>query len=72
MRDEDRYLRRRGQRWHYVRRVPVDLVAHYGDPLIRKKLKTSDLAEARLRRDKMEAADDAYWDDLRLEGKASD
>ena len=72
MRDEDRYLRRRGRRWHYVRRVPVDLVAHYGDPLIRKKLKTSDLAEARLRRDKMEAADDAYWDDLRLEGKASD
>lgn len=68
MRDEDRYLQRRGKRWHYVRRVPTGLEAHYSGVLVRRSLKTSDLAEARLRRDAHEEADEAYWSELRLGG----
>ncbi|WP_319528954.1 DUF6538 domain-containing protein [uncultured Cohaesibacter sp.] len=74
MREEDRYLQLRGGRWHYVRRVPIDVAHHYSDAscTIRKSLKTDDLAEARIRRDALEEADNAYWVSLRLDGKASD
>ncbi|WP_373237323.1 DUF6538 domain-containing protein [Cohaesibacter celericrescens] len=56
MRQKDRYLQARGGRWHYVRRVPLDVAHHYPDTsrTVRKSLKTGDLAEARMRRDAQE------------------
>ena len=74
MREEGRYLQVRGGRWHYVRRVLIDVAHHYParSRTIRKSLKTDDLAEARIRRDALEEADNAYWVSLRLDGKASD
>ena len=72
MEREDRFLQQRGKRWYYVRRVPIDLASHYSAKYIRKRLKTSDLAEARIRRDAMEHADDALWADMRMDGQASD
>lgn len=61
MRDQNRYLLRRDERWHYVRRVPSD-IAHL-DPRIRIriKLETPNIEIARMRRDDMETADDLYW-----------
>lgn len=55
-----------------MRRVPSDLEGHYSNPVIRKSLKTTDLAEAQMRRDAMEVADEAYWTTLRLEGRSTD
>lgn len=55
----DRFLQRRGDRWQYVRRVPgtiTDLDPRA--PLVRKSLKTHDLAAARMMRDALERADD--------------
>lgn len=71
MRGEDRYLQKRGRVWQYVRRIPIDVRAHYGKEFLRASLGTQDKKVAFLRRDAMEQADDAYWDDLRLEGKAT-
>ncbi|WP_319568229.1 DUF6538 domain-containing protein [Cohaesibacter marisflavi] len=72
MEREDRFLQQRGKRWYYVRRVPIDLASHYSAKYIRKRLKTSDLAEARIRRDAMERADDALWADMRTDGQTTD
>lgn len=72
MGDDERYLKLRGKRWHYVRRVPVDLAHLFPAGLIQRSLKTNDPAIARLRRDAHERADEAHWKELRLEGQASD
>lgn len=61
----DRYLERRGDRWHYVRRVPsqvggLDSRGH----IVRLSLRTADLAVARIMRDAMERADNDLWASL--------
>lgn len=61
MRREDRYLQKRGKRWHYVRRVPENCQALDGRRIVRVTLKTSSLEIARERRDAFESADDALW-----------
>lgn len=69
-RDPMRYLKPRGKKWHYVRRVP----SHFShiDPrgLIQTSLKTSSLDVAKLRRDAMERADDLFWQGMSLDDAA--
>lgn len=63
--DADRYIFRRGDIYHYQRRVPalvVDLDSR--SPYVRVSLKTHDLALARAKRDAFERADDEYWASL--------
>lgn len=64
--DPMRYLKARGTRWHYVRRVPGKF-SHI-DPrgTIRVSLQTSSLHQAKLRRDAMERAHDLFWQKSRL------
>ena len=64
MRDEDRYLQQRGERWHYVRRVPTSIADLDQRCFVRRSLKTRSLEVARRRRDDHEAADDLYWASL--------
>ena len=64
MRDEDRYLQRRNNRWHYVRRVPGSVCDLDRRGTVRRSLKTKSLETARRRRDDHEAADDLYWSSL--------
>lgn len=71
MRKENRYMQERGRRWHYVRRVPVDVAKHYDEAIIRRSLDTDDMGTARLRRDATEKADDDYWTELRMEGQTT-
>lgn len=61
MRDPDRFLLKRGQRWYYQRRVPGQF-SHL-DPrrFAKVSLKTDSLEVARLRRDQLAEADDEYW-----------
>lgn len=60
--DLDRFIVQRGGTFHYKRRVPA-AVAELDDraPHVRASLKTGDIAVARLKRDALEAADDALW-----------
>lgn len=61
MRDLDKYLQQRGERWHYVRRIP-DMYASFDKRgTIRKSLKTKSLEVARAKRDDLVRADNAYW-----------
>lgn len=57
----DKYLRRRGEHWHYYRRVPSKFQSFDSRGTIRLSLGTSSLEMARLRRDELAAADDEYW-----------
>lgn len=58
----DRYIVLRGDRYHYKRRVPAQVVdIDPRAPHVRHALNTSDLAVARRMRDELAAADDAYW-----------
>jgi integrase len=59
--DPDRYLRLRGGRWHYHRRVPERFARLDGRVTIRIALRTGSAEIARLRRDELAAADDAFW-----------
>lgn len=53
----DRFLQRRGDRWHYVRRVPARVAGEDPrGPRIRISLRTDDLAVARAMRDALEKA----------------
>ena len=61
MREEDRYLNKRGKKWHYVRRVPTRVRHLDGRDAIRVTLRTNSLEIARERRDAQEAVDDQYW-----------
>jgi integrase len=68
MRDLNQYLKLRGNRWHYQRRVPTEYASVDGRGVIRKALKTQSLEVARARRDALVEADDQYWMKLSLEG----
>lgn len=61
MRDLNQYLQKRGDRWHYVRRVPNQYQALDKRGTVRKSLKTESLEIARKRRDELVIADDEYW-----------
>ena len=67
--DPDRYLAWINGNAQYKRRVPTSL-AHLDAraPTIRMSLKTDDLALARRKRDQLEAADDALWASMLVEG----
>lgn len=67
MRDDDRYLQRRGKRgfYQYIRRVPGDVAEFDSRQMIQLSLKTTDLYIARKRRDAQEQLDDALWDAMR-------
>jgi integrase len=58
-----RYLqiRKRDGALYYQRRVPADLIKHYGHPHIREHLKTKDLKEAAKRIGVLAARDDSLW-----------
>lgn len=64
MRNEDRYLQKRGRNWHYVRRVPAAFSEVDPRVTVRIALRTPNLEIARARRDAMEEADDEYWASL--------
>lgn len=62
-----RYLKSRGSKWHYVRRVPSHF-SHIDDRgTIRIALKTGSLDVAQIRRDALERADDMFWQGLALD-----
>ncbi|WP_031555485.1 DUF6538 domain-containing protein [Parvularcula oceani] len=64
--DADRYLKSRGRRWWYCRRVPTRFAHLDTRGTIRESLGTDSLEVARLRRDHLAEADDAYWQGLAL------
>lgn len=66
-RDPMRYLKARGAKWHYVRRVPAHFAHIDGRGIIQISLKTSSLDVAQLRRDSLERADELLWQGLSLE-----
>jgi integrase len=70
IRDHMRYLKARGSKWHYVRRVPSQFEAIDDRGTIRASLKTSSLDVAKLRRDALERADDLYWQGRTLDDSA--
>jgi integrase len=63
--DPDRFLQRRGDRYHYYRRVPKELreLDDRGE-FVRRALDTTDRSKARTARDLHEAADNALWASL--------
>lgn len=61
MRDQNRYLLKRGQHWHYARRVPAEYADFDKRTYIRKALKTESLEVAQARRDALVEAEDLYW-----------
>ncbi|MBN9243976.1 MAG: integrase [Mesorhizobium sp.] len=69
LKKQDRFLAERAGNYYYKRRVPTE-VAHLDKrtPIIRMSLKTDDLALARRKRDQLEAADDALWASLIVDG----
>ncbi|TDW21039.1 site-specific recombinase XerD [Rhizobium azibense] len=68
--DPMRYLKARGSKWHYVRRVPGHFSTIDGRGLIQISLKTSSVDVAKLRRDALERADDLFWQGLALDDPA--
>lgn len=66
MKKEDRYLKKRGNRYWYVRGVPRDvLLLDHRAPLLQQTLRTSSIHTAREKRDVIARADDELWDALR-------
>jgi len=65
--ENDRFLIMRNGRWHYNRRVPGRYFAVESRRFIRSSLKTKSLDVARMRRDALEDADNAYWQALMLD-----
>jgi len=61
MKDLNQHLHRRGNRWHYVRRVPSEYADFDPRGMIRKSLKTESLEVARARRDSPAEADEQFW-----------
>ena len=58
---ENRYLYQRGKAWNYKRRVPGKYKHVDSRSKVRASLDTKSLDIARIRRDAMERADEAYW-----------
>lgn len=67
-RSAERYLRQRGEHWHYYRRVPKKYERYDDRGTIRLALGTTLQETARIRRDELAAADDAYWAAMALAG----
>lgn len=61
MKDLNQYIIQRGNRWHYVRRVPNEYADIDPRGIVRRSLKTESLEVARARRDALAQADDHYW-----------
>ena len=61
MRDLNQHLKKRGNRWHYVRRVPKEYQFFDKRGTVYKSLKTESLELARARRDALMEADNQYW-----------
>ena len=57
----DRHLLMRGSVWHYQRRVPRKYRRFDSRRFVRESLGISSLEIARIRRDELARADDAYW-----------
>ncbi|MDR3418986.1 MAG: tyrosine-type recombinase/integrase [Nevskia sp.] len=67
--DADRFLLLKRSIWFYRRRVPKKVaLLDPRSPLIRRSLKTESIAEARRRRDQLEASDNALWDAMIVGG----
>ena len=64
LRSLDQYLKRRGNRWYYARRVPERVAALDPRGMVKTALKTTSLEVARARRDALAEADDHYWASL--------
>lgn len=60
----DRYIFKRGEKYSYIRRVPLAVVELGEKSRIQRSLKTDSLEVARKRRDEFERADDEYWSAL--------
>lgn len=70
--EADRFLAERAGHWHYKRKVPASVVElDERAPMVRISLKTSDLAEARRKRDVLQAADNELWAALLMGGGAA-
>ncbi|RDI60877.1 site-specific recombinase XerD [Microvirga subterranea] len=65
MRKRDQHLKLRGDNYHFVLRVPTDVAPVVGKKLIQESLKTSNLTEARRKRDQLEAHHKARWNIIR-------
>lgn len=66
LRHPDQFLLRRGGRWHYHRRVPGKFRSVDSRTFVRVSLDTEMRNVARMRRDALVEADDAYWTALLL------
>ena len=64
VRNQEKYLQKRGDNWHYVRRIPAEYSYFDDRGVIRKSLKTKSLEVACARRDALAEADDLYWASL--------
>lgn len=60
----DQYLKQRGQRWHYIRRVPLEHAEDDPRGVIRTSIETSSIEVARARRDALAEAHEAFWASL--------
>ncbi|MCE8510993.1 site-specific integrase [Ruegeria pomeroyi] len=58
---ETHHLQKRGQTWHYYRRVPTVLVPVVGKTFVKKSLGTSDLKEAKILRNALNVQIDAEF-----------
>ncbi len=56
------HLQKRGNTWHFIRRVPSHLVPVIGKTMIKKSLATPDLKVAKVRRSAVELAVDALFE----------
>lgn len=73
--DPDRYLHQRDGIYYYWRRIPAavaKLDTRQRSSLKRISLKTDDLAEARAKRDALEAADTDFWTAVGVDGDPAD
>ncbi|CAI8398572.1 MAG: Uncharacterised protein [Hyphomonas sp. TMED17] len=64
--DGDRYLRPRAGWYYYYRHIPRRVQPFYEGQTIRLALGTQSRDIARMRRDELVEADDAYWAQLKL------
>ena len=64
IRNLNQYLKHRGGRWYYVRRIPQIYENVDKRRTIRKALRTSSLEVTRVRRDALAEADEEYWSSL--------
>lgn len=69
---ETTHLTKRGDRWHYYRRVPTALVHIVGKTFIKKSLGTSDLKEARVLRNALNVQVDAEFAALEAQSEVQD